>query len=127
MKSRIFSSKYIKTISKGQAWIPAFITLGFLLAFPVAALVKLGTWRNVEYTTAQISVLYNHLWRDGLVMTGMVRFLSWTADEAFGNVCRKSGSGTDLLCDSLCSHGIFHDLYRGSQRIFQPEDYGNGS
>ena len=72
MKSRIFSSKYIKTISKGQAWIPAFITLGFLLAFPVAALVKLGTWRNVEYTTAQISVLYNHLWRDGLVMTGMV-------------------------------------------------------
>lgn len=34
MKSRIFSSKYIKTISKGQIWIPAFIALGFLLAFP---------------------------------------------------------------------------------------------
>ena len=36
MKSRIFSSKYIKTISKGQLWMPAFIALGFLLAFPVA-------------------------------------------------------------------------------------------
>lgn len=72
MRSRIFSYKYIKTISKGQAWIPAFIALGFLLAFPVAALVKLGTWRNMEYTSAQIAVLYNHLWRDGLVMTGMI-------------------------------------------------------
>ena len=30
MRSRIFSSKYIKTISKGQIWIPAFIALGFL-------------------------------------------------------------------------------------------------
>lgn len=72
MRSRIFSYKHIKTISKGQAWIPAFIALGFLLAFPVAALVKLGTWRTMEYTAAQISVLYNHLWRDGLVMTGMI-------------------------------------------------------
>ena len=35
MKSRIFSFKHLKTISKGQSWIPAFITLGFLLAFPV--------------------------------------------------------------------------------------------
>lgn len=72
MKSRIFSSNHLKTISKGQIWIPAFITLGFLLAFPVAALVKLGTWRNMEYTSAQISVLYNHLWRDGLAVTGMI-------------------------------------------------------
>lgn len=72
MRSRIFSSKYMKTISKGQVWIPAFIMLGFLLAFPVAALVKLGSWRNMEYTETQISVLYNHLWKDGLVMTGMI-------------------------------------------------------
>ena len=72
MRSRIFSSKHMKTITKGQAWIPAFITLGFLLAFPVAVLVKLGSWRNVEYTSAQISVLYNHLWKDGLMMTGVV-------------------------------------------------------
>ena len=72
MRSRIFSYKHIKTISKGQVWIPAFIALGFLLAFPVAVLVKLGTWRTMEYTAAQISVLYNHLWRDGLVMTGMI-------------------------------------------------------
>ena len=26
MKSRIFSSKHLKTISKGQIWIPAFIS-----------------------------------------------------------------------------------------------------
>ena len=72
MRSRIFSYKHIKTISRGQIWIPAFITLGFLLAFPVAALVKLGIWRNMEYTSAQISVLYNHLWKDGLMTTGVV-------------------------------------------------------
>ncbi|MBU5479975.1 DUF6449 domain-containing protein [Blautia sp. MSJ-19] len=72
MRSRIFSSKHIKTITKGQEWIPAFLTLGFLLAFPVAALVKLGTWRTMGYTSAEISVLYAHLWKDGLVMTGMV-------------------------------------------------------
>ncbi len=30
MRSRIFSSKYLKTISKGQLWMPAFIALGFL-------------------------------------------------------------------------------------------------
>ena len=36
MKSKICSSKYVKTVSKGKGWIPAFLTLGFLLAFPVA-------------------------------------------------------------------------------------------
>ena len=42
MKSRIFSSKHLKTISKGQSWIPAFITLGFLLAFPVTGMVTVS-------------------------------------------------------------------------------------
>ena len=27
MRSRIFSSKYLKTISKGQLWMPASITV----------------------------------------------------------------------------------------------------
>lgn len=72
MKSRIFSSKYIRTISKGQLWIPAFLMLGFLLAFPVTGLVKLSSWRNLEYTTEQTALLYNHLWKDGFVLTGMV-------------------------------------------------------
>lgn len=71
MRSRIFSSKYIKTVSKGQAWIPAFLTLGFILAFPVIGLEKLGSWRNLGYTQDQISLLYYHLWKDGFVLTGM--------------------------------------------------------
>ena len=50
MKSRIFSSKHLKTISKGQRWIPAFITLGFLLAFPVTGMVKLSSWRDLQYS-----------------------------------------------------------------------------
>ena len=49
MRSRIFSSKYIKTISKGQIWIPAFIALGFLLAFPVTGMVKLSSWSDLKY------------------------------------------------------------------------------
>ena len=71
MRSRIFSSKYMKTMSKGQAWIPAFLTLGFLLAFPVIGMTKLGAWRNVGYTQEQISLLYYHLWKDGFALTGI--------------------------------------------------------
>ena len=71
MRSRIFSSKYIKTVSKGQAWIPAFLTLGFILAFPVIGLEKLGCWRNLGYTQDQITLLYYRLWKDGFVLTGM--------------------------------------------------------
>ena len=56
MKSRIFSSKYIKTISKGQIWIPAFIALGFLLAFPVTGMVKLSSWRDLQYSDLQIQI-----------------------------------------------------------------------
>ena len=36
MKSKIYSSRYMKVSSKGFIWIPAFVTIGFLLAFPVA-------------------------------------------------------------------------------------------
>ena len=65
MKSRIFSSKHLKTISKGQIWIPAFITLGFLQAFPVTGMVKLSSWRDLQYSDLQILILYNNLWKDG--------------------------------------------------------------
>ncbi len=72
MKSRIFSSKYIKTISKGQIWIPAFIALGFLLAFPVTGMVKLSSWSDLKYSALQSQILYNNLWKDGFVLSGLI-------------------------------------------------------
>ena len=64
MKSRIFSSKHLKTISKGQIWIPAFITLGFLLAFPVTGMVKLSSWRDLQYSDLQILIEISPVLRD---------------------------------------------------------------
>lgn len=72
MKSRIFSNKYIKTALKSQPWIPIFIAVGLVLAFPVAELVKLGQWEGMKYTTKQMEILYENLWRDGFVITGTV-------------------------------------------------------
>lgn len=51
MKSKIYSSRYMKVSSKGMMWIPAFVTIGFLLAFPVAELIMLGNWFGMGYTT----------------------------------------------------------------------------
>ena len=42
MKSKIYSSEYMKSSSKGQRWIPAFAMIAFLLAFPVAELMSDG-------------------------------------------------------------------------------------
>lgn len=72
MKSKIYSSRYMKISSKGQVWIPAFAAIGFLLAFPVAELIMLGNWFGMAYTGDQISTLYENLWRDGFMITGMV-------------------------------------------------------
>ena len=72
MKSKIYSSRYMKISLKGMIWIPAFITIGFLLAFPVTQLIMLGNWMGMEYTTEQISLLYENLWRDELMHTGLV-------------------------------------------------------
>ncbi len=72
MKSKIFSSKYVKTTSKGQIWVPGFLLLGFLLAFPVAELLMLGNWFGLNYKVAQIEYLYENLWRDGFIITGAV-------------------------------------------------------
>ena len=97
MRSRIFSSKYIRTISMGNAWIPAFLTLGFLLAFPVTGLVKLGSWQNMEYTVDQMGVLYNHLWKDGFVLAGMfVAAIAAFMNSVNGFIYLYSGKKTDF-------------------------------
>lgn len=70
MKSKICSSKYVKTVSKGKGWIPAFLTLGFLLAFPVVSLLMIGNWRGSGYTPEQMEFLYENLWKDGFLLTG---------------------------------------------------------
>lgn len=150
MKSRIFSSKHLKTISKGQSWIPAFITLGFLLAFPVTGMVKLSSWRDLQYSDLQIQILYNNLWKDGFVLSGLIiasiaafinsvngfiylysgkknRFLSWTSDKKSRTVSGKSSFRTGILSDTVSHHRVSDDLYWSSARIFQPEYYGDGS
>lgn len=72
MKSKIYSSDHVKLSSKGQVWIPVLLTLGFLMAFPVAELLMLGNWYGMDYETYQIAMLYENLWRDGFVATGFV-------------------------------------------------------
>lgn len=96
MKSRIFSSKHLKTISKGQIWIPAFITLGFLLAFPVTGMVKLSSWRDLQYSDLQILILYNNLWKDGFVLSGMIiSSIAAFINSVNGFIYLYSGKKTD--------------------------------
>ena len=61
----------MKVSSKGMMWIPAFVTVGFLLAFPVAELIMLGNWFGMGYTTREINALYANLWQDGFMITGL--------------------------------------------------------
>lgn len=70
MKSRIFSSDSIKVNIKGQIWIPVLLAFGFFMAFPVVSLLQMSSWREVAYTQQQVQMLYNHLWKDGFVLTG---------------------------------------------------------
>ena len=72
MKSKIYSSRYMQVSSKGLTWIPAFVTIGFLLAFPVAELIMLGNWFGMGYSIEQTGLLYENLWRDGFMLTGLV-------------------------------------------------------
>ena len=71
MKSKIYSSRYMKVSSKGMMWIPAFVTIGLLLAVPVAELIMLGNWFGMGYTTREIYALYANLWLDGFMITGL--------------------------------------------------------
>ena len=96
MKSRIFSSKYIKTISKGQIWIPAFIALGFLLAFPVTGMVKLSSWSDLQYSASQSQILYNNLWKDGFVLSGLIiAAIAAFTNSVNGFIYLYSGKKTD--------------------------------
>ena len=96
MRSRIFSSKYLKTISKGQLWMPAFIALGFLLAFPVTGMVKLSSWSDLQYSAAQSQILYNNLWKDGFVLSGMIiASIAAFINSVNGFIYLYSGKKTD--------------------------------
>ncbi len=48
-----------------------FVTIGFLLAFPVAELIMLGNWFGMGYTTSEINALYANLWQNGFMITGL--------------------------------------------------------
>lgn len=72
MKSKIFSNRYMKTELKSQPWIPIFIAIGFIIAFPVTELIYLGRWESGGYTLHQMRILYENLWRDRFVATGML-------------------------------------------------------
>lgn len=70
MKSKIYSSEYMKSSSKGQRWIPAFAMIAFLLAFPVAELILMGKWNERSYTQSQLSYLYSSLWSSDFLTMG---------------------------------------------------------
>lgn len=96
MRSRIFSSKYLKTISKGQLWMPAFIALGFLLAFPVTGMVKLSSWSDLQYSALQNQILYNNLWKDVFVLSGMIiSSIAAFINSVNGFIYLYSGKKTD--------------------------------
>ena len=70
MKSKIYSSEYMKSSSKGQRWIPAFAMIAVLLAFPVAELILMGKWNERSYTQSQLSYLYSSLWSSDFLTMG---------------------------------------------------------
>lgn len=114
MKSRIFSSKYIKAASRGREWIPAFLTLGYLLAFPVASLLMTGNWKSAEYTPWQMSVLYENLWKDGfLISGGIVTILAAFLNSVNGFLYLYSGKKTDF----------YHSLPVKRSRLFWSRVY----
>ena len=80
MRSKIFSSDYMRASSKGQIWIPAFLSLGFLMAFPVLELLMMGNWFGMNYESAQVEQLYEGLWRR-LYGNRILGDPSWRADQ----------------------------------------------
>ena len=138
MKSKIYSSEYMKSSSKGQRWIPAFAMIAFLLAFPVAELILMGKWNERSYTQSQLSYLYSSLWNsDFLTMGAAVAavsvfpeksgFLSQPSGKAKCTVSAQSIVGCSLLSSAICDHGICCGMHRGSQRILQPFHYEKGT
>lgn len=72
MKSKIYSSDYVKTTSKGQVWIPVFLAIGFLMAFPVSELMALGNWFGMNYESSQIELLYERMWTQRFMTAGLM-------------------------------------------------------
>ena len=72
MKSKIYSSEYMKTSSKGQRWIPAFAMIAFLLVFPVAELMIMGRWNERGYTQEQLNYLYSSMWSNEFLTMGAI-------------------------------------------------------
>ena len=137
MRSRIFSSKYLKTISKGQLWMPAFIALGFLLAFPVTGMVKLSSWSDLQYSALQNQILYNNLWKDGFVLSGMIiASIAAFINSVNGFIYLYSGKKTDyyhglpmkrteMFLERVFS-GLVYYLMPYIVAEFQLEYYGDG-
>lgn len=148
MRSRIFSSKYLKTISKGQLWMPAFIALGFLLAFPVTGMVKLSSWSDLQYSALQNQILYNNLWKDGFVLSGMIiSSIAAFINSVNGFIYLYSGKKTDyyhglpmkrteMFLERVFSGLVYYlmpyivaeflMICIVSTRLFQLEYYGDG-
>lgn len=72
MKLKIYSSKIMKSGSKNQLWVPVFIALGYLLAFPVFDLLNMGNWTGPAYGYVRVEYLYKNLWQAGMIWTGFI-------------------------------------------------------
>ena len=76
--------------------MPAFIALGFLLAFPVTGMVKLSSWSDLQYSALQNQILYNNLWKDGFVLSGMIiSSIAAFINSVNGFIYLYSGKKTD--------------------------------
>ena len=72
MKSKIYSSRYMKVSSKGMIWIPAFVTIGFLAGISGGRADHAGKLVWNGSTPPERSVcLYENLWQDGFMVTGL--------------------------------------------------------
>ena len=87
MELKIYSSKIIKSGSKNQLWIPIFIALGFLLAFPVFDLLNMGNWTGPEYGYLRVKLLYKNLWQGSMVWTGLVIVFAAGVVNAVNGFC----------------------------------------
>ena len=114
MKSKIYSSEYMKSSSKGQRWIPAFAMIAFLLAFPVAELILMGKWNERSYTQSQLSYLYSPRKVDfyhSLPVKRSALFLSLPLSGSSGSPRdRRHPAGTQISADRRGTHSRRHPL-----------------
>ena len=134
MKSKIYSSEYMKSSSKGQRWIPAFAMIAFLLAFPVAELILMGKWNERSYTQSQLSYLYSSLWNSdfltmGAAVAAVTAFFAAVSGFWYLYSPRKVDFYHSLPVkrSALFLHRVCCGMHRGSQRILQPFYYEKGT